>query len=181
MRHIFLLVLSMTLTSIASSGTAHAGWTEFWRRFHLDTQRMNCWPSPFYCADQQSVRATFQLMTDNGWRSQNTLGDHFFDLESERLTRAGELKVHWIIMDAPLRRRTVFVLRGHSHEATSVRLDSVQQAVARMLPGGPLPPVLLTDVAPGGGSGEYFETVDRTYRSTIPEPRLPEMSGDDEN
>jgi hypothetical protein len=120
-------------------------------------------------------------MENNGWRSQNTLGDYFFDLESQQLTRAGELKVRWIVLEAPVSRRTVYVLRGQNHEATSIRLDSVQQAVARMLPDRPLPPVLLTDVAPAGGSGEYFETVDRTYRSSIPEPRLSGTPGEDEN
>jgi hypothetical protein len=70
------------------------------------------------------------------------------------------------------------VLKGHNPEATLARLDSVQQAVAKILVDGPLPPVQLTDVAPRGGSGEFYEHVNRTYRSMLPAPTLPEASGD---
>jgi hypothetical protein len=142
---------------------------------------MNCWPAPFHQADSEAVRAPHLVMMNNGWRSQNTVADYFFESQTQQLTRAGELKVRWIVTEAPLSRRTVFVLRGRNHEATSIRLDAVQRAVARILPDGPLPLVLLTDAAPRGGSGDYFEHISRTYMSSIPAPRLPEATGDGKN
>jgi len=41
------------------------------------------------------------------------------------------------------------------------------------VPDGARPEVLLTDTIPVGGSGEYFDAVDRSRRESIPEPRLP--------
>jgi hypothetical protein len=173
-----LLVLWIMLASSAPSRVAFAGcWTQFWQRFRLDYQRMKCWPEPFLHADREAVRPPIRAMANNGWRSQNTLGDHFFEPETQQLTRAGVLKVRWIVTETPLSRRTVFVLKGESQEATSTRLDSVQQAVARIVTEGPMPPVLLTDVAPRGGPGEYFDQVDRAYKSSMPPPRLSPSQG----
>jgi hypothetical protein len=177
----FLLILFFTLPFVGSAGSAQAGWTEFWCRFHLDYHRMKCWPEPFVRADRQAVRAPFEVMANNGWRSQTTMGDCFFDQETQQLTKSGELKLRWIVTEAPVDRRTVFVLRGHSPEATSIRVDSVQQAVVRILPEGPLPPVLITDTAPRGGSGDYLDHIDRTYRSSLPAPHLPAAPGEGEN
>jgi hypothetical protein len=81
----------MTLTSLASCGVAQAGWTEFWQRFHLDCHRMRCWPEPFYHSDREAVRAPLTVMKNNGWRSQNTIDSHFFDAETQKLSKAGEL------------------------------------------------------------------------------------------
>ena len=36
--------------------------------------------------------------------------------ETQELTRAGEMKVQWILTQMPARRRTVFVLRGGTPE-----------------------------------------------------------------
>ena len=78
---------------------------------------------------------------------------------------------------APPHRRTVFVLRGPSPDATLARVDAVQATITQIDPQGGRPEVLLTDVIPIGGSGDYFDAVDRALKDSIPAPRLPEASG----
>lgn len=170
MRRPGLVATFLVLTVTAS--VANAGWDEFWARVHLDWKRMNCWPEPFQQADRELVRGPLIQMTDNGWRVQNTLSDHLFTVEQNDLNQAGALKVRWIVTQAPPHRRTVFILRGATPEATMARVESVQQEVARIMPEGGRPSVILTDTVPAGGSGDYFDSVDRQLKQSIPAPRL---------
>ena len=57
-----------------------------------------------------------------------------------------------------------------------IRVDSVQRAISQFVPKGGLPEVLLTDRDLPGGSGEYYDAVDRAMKSSVPAPRLPSKS-----
>jgi hypothetical protein len=149
----------------------------FWQRVKLDIKRMRCWPEPFQQADRQVTRDPFVIMKDNGWRIHNTLSDHFFQKDEQTLTRPGELKVRWIVTQAPMARRTVYVLRGETPEITQIRLSSVQDFLTRITPEGVQPEVLLTDIVPPEGSGEYFDAIDRQFKSSVPTPRLAPSNG----
>lgn len=160
---------------LVMGSSAHAGWAEFWDRFHADFHRNNCWPQPFQTTDRELTRAPLIAMTSAGWRQHNTLSDHFFSVEDQAINQAGELKVRWIVTQAPPHRRTVFVLRASTAEATASRIAAVQRVIEKFVPEGPRPEVLLTDVIPPGASGDYFDQVDRQLKQSIPAPRLPEM------
>jgi hypothetical protein len=170
------IVLTLVFVALSAS-VAQAGWSEFWDRVHSDWHRMNAWPQPFLHADRDLVRQPLLLMTNNGWRMQNTLGDHLFEPEKQSLTQAGQLKVRWIVTQTPQHRRTVFVLRGTSPETTLARVDAVQAMISQIDPQGSRPEVLLTDKIPAGGSGDYFDSVDRQLKESIPAPRLPAPTG----
>lgn len=172
-----MLILAIAIT-LAGASVSEAGWMEFWQRVHLDWHRNNCWPEPFLHADRELVRTPLIAMTDRGWQVQNTLSDHLFDLEDQSLTQAGALRLRWIATQAPPHRRSVFVLRGPTPEATLARVDAVQEFISRLLPDGQRPDVLLTDRIPVGGSGEYFDAVNSQLQESIPPPRLPEVQLD---
>src|SRR5207248_526673 len=144
----------------------------FWHRCQTDFYRNNSWPEPFLTADKMAVRVPYCIMTDNGWKMQNTIGTYLFDRESQQVNQAGELLVKWIITQAPIHRRAVFVLKGDTAEATNARVQSVQVAVAKYS-GGSVCPVLLTDTEPAGWSASYIDTITQQYSATIPAPRLP--------
>ncbi len=156
---------------------ANAGWGDnwhaFWHRVELDRQRNNCWPEPFIQYDRQAYEAPFVAMIENGWRSENTLTGHHFDSETQKLSRAGELKLRNILTATPVQHRRVFVMVGHNPEITSVRLDSVQQATSRVIGQGPLPEVRKTVREPRNWSAEYIDAVLRADRGATPTPRLP--------
>lgn len=167
------LIIGLILTSMFVPSSAHAGWAEFWHRFHVDWHRNNCWPEPFSTADRALYYQPFAIMVDNGWRLHNTITEELFNSESQELTVAGTHLVHWIVTQAPAHRRTVFVLRGANPEATAVRVDSVQRAIASMLSKGQLPPVVVTGIEPPNVSGEYFDRVREAFQSTTPAVTLP--------
>lgn len=104
-------LLAITLGT-ATLGTVHAGWHEFWDRVHLDFHRNNCWMEPFASVDRRAVRAPFETMNQNGWRTQNTLGYDYFHPETQALTEAGEQKLHMIMSNTPEEFRTVYVAQG---------------------------------------------------------------------
>ena len=164
----------------ASAGSAHAqvyGWDSFWHRFSTDFKRMNHYPEPFIYADRDAARAPFRTMICNGWQLQNTLSGHYFHPETQELTTAGEMKVRAILTNTPEQFRTVYVVRADGEEATSIRVDSVQQTVARLIPRGPLPQVVETTTELYGRPGEYVDSTLRKAYSGAPAPVLPASSG----
>lgn len=165
------------IVTLASSAAAMAGWNEFWHQSKLDYRRASEWPYPFVCVDRVAQRAPLDIMVDNGWRRENTLGGMMFT-EDGTLTTAGQYKVKWIVTQAPLARRSVWVLRADTAEATAARIDAVQQRIAMIIPGQPMPEVMVTDQPPPGMNGDYLDAIDRSMRSTVPPPRLPAMSTD---
>src|SRR5262245_44475772 len=146
-------------------------WDSFWHRVHVDWHRNNAWPEPFLSADRAAQREPFCIMTDNGWKMQNTVGTYLFD-DNQQLNTAGDLHVKWIVTQAPQHRRAVFVLKGDSAEATAARVASVNAAVTKYA-GGTMPPVMVTDTEPIGWSGSYVDAIGQRLQDTIPPPRLP--------
>jgi hypothetical protein len=108
---------------------------------------------------------------------QNTIGTFLFD-DNQELNRAGELQVKWIVTQAPLHRRAVFVLRGDNAEQTNARIASVNAAVSKYAD-GTIPPVIPTNTEPPGWSGSYVDSMAQQFQATIPAPRLPASSGGD--
>ena len=147
-----------------------------WRSTHLaDETELVVHRTDAEPRDRELVRSPLIAMTTAGWRQNNTLSDHFFNAEDQAINQAGEIKVRWIVTQAPPHRRVVFVLRGSTPEATSARIEAVQRAIEKHVPEGPRPDVLLTDIVPPGASGDYFDQVDRQFKESIPAPRLPVM------
>jgi hypothetical protein len=167
------LMIIVCLGTITIDRSANAGWYEFWHRVHLDFHRNNAWPEPFVSIDERAQAAPFEKMAEKGWLRQNTIGHHHFDRATQQLTEAGELKLRWILTKAPADRRVVAVVRGYSDEATTVRLDSVQQTATRMVPRGPLPEVRLTDIEPRGWSADEIDAIGIRAKEAMPDPVLP--------
>ena len=154
-----------------------AGWADFWHRASIDFHRNNCWPQPFQAQDHELTRNPLIAMTAAGWRQNNTLSDHFFSMDDQAINQAGEIKIRWIVTQAPPHRRTVFVLRGPTPESTAARVAAVQSKVDKFASAGQHPEVVVTEVIPPGASGDYFDQVDRQFKQSIPAPRLPAMEG----
>ena len=138
--------------------------------------RNNTWPQPFRAADAQSVIAPFELMRANGWRENNTLGSLLFDKDNE-LGTAGSLKIQWIVTQAPPSQRVIYVKSGPTKDVTAARIESVEIAVSELVPTGPLPQILVTELEPPTSSGSYQTLVHRALIRSTPNPRLPPFGG----
>jgi hypothetical protein len=159
-----------SLALVAIAGVSWGG--DVWSRVHSDWHRNNIWPQPFIYADRAAVCEPFAIQINNGWRLQNTVGDAYFDPATQELSVAGQMKVKWIVTQSPANRRNVYVLISEDEAVTQARVASVQKAVDRYATKGPSQ-VFTTDRDIYGGSGEYYEAVDRALKSSVPVPRLP--------
>lgn len=170
-------IILAALAGLASAVPAQA-WiiADVMHSIAVDTKRNNCWPKPFLCPDRETVRAPLFVMVANGWERQNTLGNHHF--KGNELSEAGQLKVRWIVEQAPRHHRTIFVRRADTPEETAARMDVVQQAAIQWVPEGELPAVLETTRDLGSWPAERVDTIDRKFRDTTPDPRLPELKTD---
>jgi hypothetical protein len=112
-------------------------------------------------------------MIQNGWRQQNLLGAHHFNAKDNSLTRAGELKVRWILTQAPEIRRQVFVERDIDPSITEQRLAAAQQFAQIAAIDGQTPTVVDTHIVSVGRAAEAVDRVNQSYRESMPPVVLP--------
>lgn len=174
MRRSMLIALTLIITA-ACTASADAGWNEFWHRAHLDYHRMACWPEPFIHADRDILQEHYAVYERMGWQRQNTLGEHHFHAETNKINSAGTEKLMHVLTQTPPQRRTLFVLQGVDQNITATRVDSVQRAAAALFPEGDLPSVVQTHVPPVMRPGDQIDHMDREYKSNQPVPKLPAM------
>ncbi len=168
--------LSVVLIVSGSSQTLHADWPQTKHSSHIDYARNAAWPQPFRTADAISVMTPFEIMKNNGWRDNNTIGSTCFGANHE-LRSEGRVKVEWIVTQAPFSQRIVYVKSGRTREETNARIESVQMEVSQMIPTGDLPQILVTEHEPESSSGAYQTLVHRALTKTTPTPRLTKFSG----
>ncbi len=162
---------SLLLASLCSP--AEANWlTDWWHSMQRDAAANLCWPHPYVVPDRMAVGAPFHAMVANGWRRQNLLGEHHFAPDSTKLTQAGELKVRWILTQAPQQHRIVFVERAKDPMLTARRMDAVQQAAVRVLPVGELPLVQETHIVTEGRPAAAVDRTNLQFQETMPKPQL---------
>ena len=167
---------SLTVLTLAALSSGFIGCAKVRHQAGIDYARNVAWPQPFRGADSNSVIAPFEIMRDNGWRENNTLGSTLFT-QSQALSDAGAIKVQWIVTQAPVNQRIVYVKSGSSEEETNARVESVQLAVSKLIPSGPLPQILVTEIEPSTSSGAYQTLVHRALTKTTPTPRLSKFTG----
>jgi hypothetical protein len=145
--------------------------------FHTDFYRNNRWPLPFRNDDAASVLNYFDVQRNNGWKLNNTLGNAMFEPSTNALTQAGIAHMRWIVQQAPLNRRVVFVLVGNNQQQTAARVESTQLAISELIPTGALPAIYLTDRDSPGSSGAYQAAVVNAFTQSLPSPRLTSGGG----
>ncbi len=144
--------------------------------FHA-TYRANVqWPKQFIPPARRTVYQTYATMANNGWRRQNLLGDYHFDPATNELTDAGKLKVRWILSQAPINRRNIFVQRSSDQSQTALRVSSVHRLAAKMSPAvGPVD-VNDTHLVAEGHSAKAVDSVFVGFSENRPAPVLPAAS-----
>jgi hypothetical protein len=176
MRRLLLLAPVLMLTfAPAAEVQADNWWQNFWGSVKRDWRRNNCWPEPFVYPDRASVWAPQVMMVDAGWQRQNVLGAHHFQRNSTELNQLGMLRVHTILAQNPPQRRNIYVERAMSDDETMARVDAAQRAAVEMVPYGDLPPVLVSSAGPAFRPAEQVDLIDRKFRDTMPNPRLPDQ------
>jgi hypothetical protein len=135
------------------------------------------WPWPYVCPDRIAARDPFNLMVTNGWQRQNLLGAHHFTDDGGRLTTAGELKVRWIMTQAPPAHRDVFVERSIDPAVTAHRVAAARQYAEKVAINGQRPVVEETYLISEGRPASMVDAVNTRFEESMPPPVLPASTG----
>lgn len=131
------------------------------------------WPSPYVCPDRVNAHAPFDMMISNGWRRQNLMGGHHFTHDSTKLTEAGQLKVQWIMTQAPESYRRMFVERSVDPSVTEQRIATVREYSEKLAQGGVAPQVSDTHIVSEGRPAATVDFVNTQFRENMRPPVLP--------
>ncbi|MEN1682065.1 MAG: hypothetical protein AAGJ46_21000 [Planctomycetota bacterium] len=134
------------------------------------------WPSQYLCPDRVHAHAPFDTMVRNGWRRQNLLGAHHFNEDASRLTQAGELKVRWIMTQAPPQYRRIFVEQALKTETTEQRIATANQFAEAAAFGQQVPQVATTHIVSEGRPAATVDYVNTQFRENMKVPVLPTTS-----
>ena len=135
------------------------------------------WPRQYVPASRRGICQTYAVMINNGWRRQNLLGDYHFESETNELTRAGELKVNWILTQAPPDRRQVFVQRGMDVDQTAQRIEAVNALASNMSPAVEMVDVTDTHIVAEGHPAGAVDNMFIGFQTNQPPPVLPAPQG----
>lgn len=173
-RSILFALLAAVLTTATTGTPARAqNWfSEVSAEMHVGYWRNTCWPKPFVYADRQAAFAPMHVMAENGWRRNNLLGNHHFTPDGMQLNTAGELRVRWILTQAPVHRRSIFVERAQDSETTGRRVQTVQQFASAVSPDGAAT-VFDTHIISEGKPAVDVDRTNNMFRANAPIPVLP--------
>ena len=173
-----LLAVVAVLGALVCVQTADAwSFEESYHQAKLGYHRNEAWPYPFICPDRIGVREPFRMMVDNGWRRQNLLGQHHFNAETNRLTTAGELRVHWIMTQAPAERRSIFVERADTADVTAERMAVVRGYAAQVSLDGQEPQAFESHLVSEGRPASVVDATNVRFYESMRPPVLPPPIG----
>ncbi len=131
------------------------------------------WPWPYVCPDRIAVREPFCIMVNNGWRRENLLGAHYFNPETNQLNAAGELRVRWIMTQAPPSRRNFFVERELEPKVNTERVAAVRDYAAKFAADNRAPQVAETNLMSEGRPAAIVDFTNTKFQQSMPIPALP--------
>lgn len=142
---------------------------------HVGFWRNTCWPKPFVYPDRKAAFAPMHIMANNGWRRNNLLGSHHFNADGTELNQAGKLRVAWILTQAPIHRRTIYVERSLNSVVTGQRIELAQQYAAAVAPEASIQ-VVDTHIVTEGRSAREVDWTNSMFLENAPVPVLPAAS-----
>ena len=145
---------------------------EFLSGMARDTKRRNCWPDPFIVPDRHLQQTPFAAQVNAGWERQNLLSEFHFTPGGAQLTEAGQLRVQWIMTEAPEQHRQIYVHRAATPKETTARLQATQLYAAQSTYNGQVPQIFETTRTDDGWPADRVDAVSKKSTAAIPEPRL---------
>jgi hypothetical protein len=131
------------------------------------------WPWPYLCTDRQCVNDMVHAQELNGWLSETTLFEYYFNPDTNELTMPGKTHLRWILDYAPANYRSVWIQQVDDPTAGQQRMNNVRLAAARIIGGTNLPPIQFRVAMPPSRPAIEVDTIRRKELISIPSPRIP--------
>lgn len=130
------------------------------------------WPYPYVCQDREYVRSVYHQQMANGWAAQTTLYSYHFNQETNQLSHPGRAHLSWILTEVPEQFRNIYLQKVYEDHINQQRFESVQQALAAMSLGGPVPPVQWRVGSPQGRAASEVQMIQTLDLQNIASPVL---------
>ncbi|HEV7998836.1 MAG TPA: hypothetical protein VGP63_03075 [Planctomycetaceae bacterium] len=131
------------------------------------------WPWPYLCTDRQVVLDMTRTQEANGWISETTLYEYYFNPDTNDLTTPGKTHLRWILDYAPASYRSVWIQQVDDPAASQQRMNAVRLAATQIAGGNNLPPIQFRVAMPPSRPAVEADTIRRKELQTIPTPRIP--------
>uniref|UniRef100_A0A7C4LNY6 OmpA-like domain-containing protein n=1 Tax=Schlesneria paludicola TaxID=360056 RepID=A0A7C4LNY6_9PLAN len=141
------------------------------QRWEHQYHHAHYWPYPYSCQDQAYVRGVIDQQAGNGWIAATTLLDYHFQDDTQELNSAGRRQLQWILTQAPLAYRGVYVAQGTSPQIGQLRIAKVREALDELGLDASAP-VVLRPASPYGRPAEEIDFLRRLELQSTPRPRL---------
>lgn len=171
MRRSFLLAAVVVITSAHQASAVCCDETALYIKHGYRENAM--WPWPYVCPDRIAAREPFCVMINNGWRRENLLGAHHFIAETNQLNAAGQLRVQWIMTQAPPERRSIFVERSLDQGVSNQRMAAVQEYATQVAIDGRPPQITQTQLVSDGRPATVVDFTNTKFQQSMRMPVLP--------
>jgi len=131
------------------------------------------WPWPYLCTDRACVMDMTRAQEANGWISETTLYEYYFNPDTNELTQPGKSHLRWILDYAPANYRSVWIQQVDDQAAAQQRMNNVRHVAMQIAGGNNVPPIQWRVAMPPSRPAIEAEAIRRKELQTIPTPRIP--------
>lgn len=129
------------------------------------------WPHPYNCQDRADVQNLIDAQASAGWVTATTLHDYHFDLDTQKLTDAGQNHVRWVMNSVPAQYRTIYLSQGISADMSQLRIANTEQFL-RETGSQNIPPIIAKYETFLGRPANEVDRLRTLELQSIPRPRL---------
>ncbi len=155
----------------------HQGIETYKADYRLNRARASAWPKPFSCWDREHYYAILNQQYATGMAVAHTLTSEYFNSESNKLNRAGELRVAWIMQNAPQADKQIFVYEDQTGPTMDQRMDSIREFTNRYYGHLGNAAIAKSQILPHQIPATYQASYLQAYQEGQPAPIIPIMSG----
>jgi len=154
-----------------------SGINSFKADYRINHARNSAWPLPFSCWDRENYNAILNQQFATGNQIAHTLTAQYFDPESNELNRAGELRVSWIMQNAPQRDKQIFVFEDQQGPTIDQRIASISNFTGRYYAHMGNATVAKSRLLPNQIPATYQQGYNQSYAEGQPDPVIPVDAG----
>jgi hypothetical protein len=131
------------------------------------------WPWPYLCTDRAVVLDMTHAQEANGWLSETTLYEYYFNPDTNELTQPGKMQLRWILDYVPTNFRTVWIQQVDDPQAGQVRMNNVRRVATQIAGANNVPQIQWRVAMAPSRPAIEAEAIRRKELQTIPTPRIP--------
>lgn len=151
----------------------HIGLEKYKAGFRLNHSRGSAWPLPFSCWDRENYFAILDQQFATGVQVAHTLTSEYFDPETNKLNRAGEMRVGWIMQNAPQMNKQIYVYEDQTGPTIAQRVSAVRDFTGRYYGHMGQAAIATSRIAPIRIPATYQAQTNILYDESMPDPIIP--------